>query len=117
MEDPYQSLSINKGVLEITFNIFHNIGSWFVTDAIYKFRYLQGQFVLIGADKHSFHRATHDYEKYSYNFLTRKRSLTKGNDNNGTAKPSLKAIKISSLKTLKTFVEPFTWEVEKGIFL
>lgn len=117
MEDPYQSLAINKGVLEITFNVFYNMGSWYVTNATYKFRYEQGQFVLIGADNSSFHRATHDYENYSYNFLTKKRALTKGNDNNGKEKTTWKTVKISTLKTLKTFAEPFSWEVEKDIFL
>jgi hypothetical protein len=74
-------------------------------------------FVLIGADNSSFHRATHDYENYSYNFLTKKRTLTKGNDNNGKEKTTWKTVKISTLKTLKTFAEPFTWEVEKDIYL
>lgn len=117
MEDPYQGLAINKGVLEITFNIFYNMGSWYVTNASYKFRYQQGEFVLIGADNYSFHRATHDFEDYSYNFLTRKRILTKGNDNNGTKKSTSKTLSLSTLKTLKTFKEPFTWEVEKDVVL
>ena len=117
MDEPYQSLAINKEVLEITFNISYNMGSWYVTNATYKFRYQHGQFVLIGANNSTFHRATNDYENYSYNFITKKRSLTKGNDNNGIEKTTWKTIKISTLKTLKTFREPFTWEVEKDIFL
>lgn len=117
MDDPYKSLSINKRVLEITFNIFFNMGSWYVTNASYKFRYQQGQFVLIGADNSSFHRASHDYENYSYNFLTKKRFLTKGNDIKGTKKTTWKPLKITTLKTLKAFPEPFTWEVEKNVYL
>jgi hypothetical protein len=117
MEDPYESLAINKEVLEISFNIFYNMGSWYVTNATYKFRYQQGQFVLIGAENSSFHRSTHDYENYSYNFLAKKRSLTKGNDNKGAEKTTWKTVKIPTLKTLKTFAEPFTWEVEKDIYL
>ena len=117
MEDPYQEMMIDKGVLEIKFHLFYNMGSWYVTNSTYKFRYQHGQLVLIGADNFSFHRATHDYENYSYNFLTRKRILTKGNDNKGTKKSSSKTISISALKTLKSFSEPFTWEVEKDIYL
>ena len=117
MEDPYQEMRVNKGVLEIKFHLFYNMGSWYVTNSTYKFRYQQGQFNLIGVDNFSFHRATHDYEDYSYNFLTRKRILTKGNDNKGTKKSSSKTIIISTLKTLKSFSEPFTWEVEKDIYL
>jgi len=117
MDDPYQEFAINKGVLEIKFHLFYNMGSWYITNAAYKFRYQGGQFVLIGADNYSFHRATHDYEDYSYNFLTKKRILTKGNDNNGTKKNSSKTLTISTLKTLKTLSEPFTWQVEENIYL
>jgi len=117
MDDPYQELSINKDVLEVKFYVFYNMGSWYIINASYKFRYFHREFVLIGADNSSFHRATHDYEYYSYNFLTKKRILIKGNDNNGTKKTSTKAITISTLKTIKTLKEPFTWEVEKNIYL
>jgi len=118
MGDPYQALAINNGKLEVKFHLFNNMGSWYVTNAVYKFRVQQqGQFVLIGADKSSFHRATHDFEHYSYNFLTKKRALTKGNDEKGTKKTTWKSLNISELKTLNTFNEPFTWEVETDIYL
>ena len=117
MDDPYQELAVNKGILEIKFHFFYNMGSWYVTNAVYKFRFQQGQLVLIGADNSSFHRATHDFEDYSYNFLTKKRALTKGNDNKGTKKTTWKPLNISQLKTLKTISEPFTWEVEKDFYL
>ncbi|MBC7829669.1 MAG: hypothetical protein H7122_18140 [Chitinophagaceae bacterium] len=117
MDDPYQELKIDKGVLRIRFHMFYNIGSWYVTNTSYKFRYQQGEFILIGADYYSFHRASLDFEEYSYNFLTKKRSFTKGNDNKGTKKTTWKSVKISMPKTLKTFKEPFTWEVEKDLYL
>ncbi|MBX3254609.1 MAG: hypothetical protein KF862_10755 [Chitinophagaceae bacterium] len=117
MDDPYQEVAINKGILEIRFQLFYNAGSWYVTNTAYKFRYRQKQFALIGADKYSFHRATHDYENYSYNFLTKRRLLTKGNDDTGTKKTSRKSLTFRELKALKTFSEPFTWEVENDIFL
>ena len=117
MDDPYQELSINNGILEIKFHLFYNIGSWYVTNTVYKFRYQKGEFMLIGADKSSFHRATHDFEDYSYNFLTKKRALTKGNDNKGTKITTGKLLNIPKLKTLKTIREPFTWEVETDLYL
>jgi hypothetical protein len=117
MEEPYQELAIDNGVLEIGFHIFYNMGSWSIINATYKFRYQDNNFVLIGADNSTFNRATHDFEDYSYNFLTKKRSLTKGNDNNGTKKTTWKTLNISALKTLKTFAEPFSWEVEENVYL
>ncbi len=116
-DDPYQELKIAGGILHIEFHLFYNMGSWYVTNAAYKFRYQKAQLVLIGADYFSFHRATHDFEEYSYNFLTRKRVLTKGNDNTGAKKTSWISLTAGPLKTLATFTEPFTWEVEKDVFL
>jgi hypothetical protein len=117
MGDPYQDLAIHNGILEVKFHLFSNMGSWYVTNAVYKFRFQQGQCLLIGADNSSFHRATHDFEDYSYSFLTKKRALTKGNDNKGTKKTTWKSLNILQLKTLKTFSEPFTWEVETDLYL
>jgi hypothetical protein len=117
MDDPYQQLAVNNGILEVKFHLIYNMGSWYVINATYKFRYQQGQFVLIGANHSSFHRGTHDFEDYSYNFLTKKRAFKKGNDNKETQKTIWKPVNVSVLKTLKTFKEPFTWEVEKDVFL
>jgi hypothetical protein len=117
MDDPYQRMAINNGILQIKFHLFYSMGSRYVTNAVYKFRYQQGQFLLIGADNSSFHRATHDFEDYRYNFLTKKRTLIKGNDNKGTKKTTYKSLNISQLKTLKTCSEPFSWEVETNLYL
>ena len=111
MEDPYQQIKITNGVLRINFQLFYNAGSWDVTNASYKFRYDKNQFILISARKNIFNRATHDEADYSYDFLAKKRILTKGN------KKTSKRITIVPLKTLKTFPKPFTWEVEKGVYL
>jgi hypothetical protein len=117
MEDPFVDVAINKGVLDIRFRQFATIGSWYVTNFSYKFRYQQGELTLIGADRNSFHRSSHDYDNYSYNFLTKKRERVEGNDNEGKPKKTLKAIALPELKTLKTFTTPFSWEVETDIFL
>ncbi len=39
MEEPYQDISIYKGVLKIDFQIFMNMGSWGMSNNFYKFRY------------------------------------------------------------------------------
>ena len=117
LEDPYQEIEITKGILMVKFQLFYNMGSWYTTNTSYKFHYQNNQFALIGADYYSFHRATHDYEEYSFNFLSKKRSLKKGNEKEKTKKTAWSAIKISELKTLETLKKPFDWEIEEGILL
>lgn len=117
MDDPYQSIKIDKGILQLSFRLFYYMGSYSVNTATYKFRYQNSQFTLIGADNNSFDRASHDFEEYSYNFLTRKRSLTTGNDENRTKKTEWKTFNLTTPKTLKTFSKPFTWEVEENVYL
>ncbi len=117
MDDPYQGITINKGVLNINFHQFYNMGSWYTTNSTYKFRYNKKQFVLIGTELSTIHRATLDYEEYSYNFLTKKRNYTKGNDKNGNKKTSVRIFSLPSLKTLKTCKEPYSWEIETDVYL
>ena len=117
MDDPFEMIRIQNGVLQLSFRLFFNVGSWYVTTSSYKFRYGNGQFVLIGADYMALHRASLDYEEYSYNFLTRKRSHIKGNEEKGTKQQAWKTFQLAMPQTLKTFKKPFTWEVEKNIFL
>ena len=117
MDDPYEETRISNGTLKIKFRLFYNMGSWYVTNTSYTFRYQQEEFALIGADYLSFHRATSDFEEYSYNFLTKKRSLKTGNDKHGGTKTTWKSLNLATLKTLGTLKEPFTWEVERNIYL
>ncbi|RYY19481.1 MAG: hypothetical protein EOO04_21930 [Chitinophagaceae bacterium] len=117
MDDPFQKIIINDGILTITFQQFYTIGSWYVTNALYRFRYQQSQLRLVGAEYSSLHRASNEYENYSYNFLTNKRSYTKGINHKPGAKTTWKTLNIPALKTLKTFRKPFTWEVEKEVYI
>lgn len=117
MDDPYQGITIDKGILKLDFHLFYNMGSWYSTSSTYKFRFDKKAFVLIGADLSTIHRATLDYEDYSYNFLTKKRSYTKGNDQSGTKKTTQKIFSLTSFKTFKTFKEPYSWEIETDINL
>jgi len=117
MDDPYQGITIDKGVLKLDFHLFYNAGSWYSTNSAYKFRYDGSRFILIGADLLNIHRATLEYQEYSYNFLTKKRSYTKGNEQTGTKKTSVSILDLSSFKTFKTFKEPYSWEIETAINL
>ena len=118
-DDPLQSIKINsKGVLQIDYHIFYSTGTWYVTDTSYKFRYQSNEFVLIGADYRSFHRASGDYEEASYNFLTKRWSMKKGTEKPGN-KPvtEWKDLNLKQLKTLKTLRQPFKWQVTEGIYI
>lgn len=117
MEDPYQDILINNGILKISFQIFMNVGSWGMSDNFYKFRYQEHDFVLIGADYNYTHRGSGETENRSYNFLTSKVKISTGTINNNTQKISWRKFNIKKLKTLKTFIRPFTWEVEKYYYL
>lgn len=118
MEDPFDGMNIVNRVLEIKFRYWYNIGTYYMGFTSYKFRYQDEDFKLIGADYKTFHRASHDYEDRSYNFLTKKRSVIKGNDNEDK-KPTTEwgKINLPELKTFKTFTKPNTWEVEEFIYL
>src|SRR3989339_232025 len=124
MDDPYQGISIAKGILILDFNQFYFSGSWYFKNSTYKFRFDSKKFVLIGADISTMDRSTLDFEDYSYNFLTKKRIYTKGNgsytkgkDQNGYQKSILKSFTLPSLKTFKTFKDPYTWEIDSEVSL
>ncbi len=117
MDDPYQGILIEKGILKIDFHLFSNMGSWYTTSSNYKFLYNGFNFILIGADHLTIHRATLDYEDYSYNFQSKKRSYTKGNEQRGTKKTSIKILTKKSFYTFKTCKQPFSLEIEPGVYL
>src|SRR6185436_12609485 len=79
-DDPYQSITINKGILTIDFQLAYGIGSWYITNSSYSFRLQNDNFVLVSAIKNLFNRATHNFENYSFDFLQKKWKLVKGNE-------------------------------------
>lgn len=117
MEDPYQDISIDKGVLRIDFQIFMNMGAWGMSYNSYKFRYQDNEFVLIGADYNSVNRGSRETECRSYNFLTKKVEIAIGTIESDKLKTSWRTIDLKELKTIETFKQPFTWEVEKDYYL
>jgi hypothetical protein len=117
MEDPYEDISIYNGVLKIDFHIFMNMGGWGMSNNSYKFRYQDNEFVLIGADDNYVNRGSGETEDRSYNFLTKKVKVATGTIESDKQKIVRRTIDLKELKTIKTFKQPFTWEVEKDYYL
>lgn len=116
MQDPFRSIGIKKGILEIGFQLLHRTGNWDEINSIYKFRW-QGNFALIGADLHIFKKADSQHFDYSYNFSTMQRDLTKSTVNGIPVTTTEAIFPDYGLKNLGTIRPPFTWEIENGIFL
>jgi hypothetical protein len=109
--DRFDSMTINKGVLEISFQS-HGISS--ASARLYKFRYQQEQFVLIGADFSHVNMFDESAFTYSYNFLTKKRKYTTSEKQ---GKAEWKRLDIPELKTLGSFRKALAWNIEKGVYL
>lgn len=117
MEEPFQDISISKGVLRIDFQIFMNMGGWGMSNNTYKFRYEDKEFILIGADYNSTNRGSGEMEDRSYNFISKKVKTSTGNISTDKQKTEWRKFQIEKLKTFKTFIQPFTWEVEQDCYL
>ena len=92
MDDPFQNISIINQILQIDFSIFYKMGSWETSTNSYKFRFQDNKFKLIGADYNSTSRNTGETEDRSYNFLTKKVKVTRGNIENDQQKNKMEAI-------------------------
>jgi hypothetical protein len=113
-DDPFTLMNIENGLLIIKFSFDYIYGNFYFYT--YKFRFEKGQFLLIGADAQYVTRRTMDFETSSYNFLTKKWSLTIGTNTNQeppnlTEKKETFDLEIDKLKTLKTMDRPGTWQV------
>jgi hypothetical protein len=118
MEEPFQEVHIIKGILEFNFEIFMNAGGWGMSNHLYKFRFQNGAFALIGADKTETQRNTGEMESRSFNFVTGKVQITTGNiSGKPKDKTRWKTYRSKELKTFETFNKPFEWEIETDYFL
>jgi hypothetical protein len=117
MEEPFQDISISGGVLKIDFTIFMNAGGWGMSNNSYKFRYQGNKFYLIGADYNYTNRGSGETEDRSYNFITKKVKVATGTISSDKQKIVWRTFQLKEIKTLETFIQPFTWEVEKDYFL
>ncbi len=116
--EPFQDMSIKNGVLQIDLELWQSAGGWGMTHASYKFRYRSGEFELIGADRNDAMRNTGEMETVSYNFLTNRVKVSKGNfSEDKKDKVTWRNLPRRALKTLKTFPKPFEWEIEKDTFI
>lgn len=118
MDEPFEGFSISeKGVLDINFRFWYSAGSWSMSNHKYKFRFQDNEFVLIGYDSNTAHRASGETTDYSINFLTRKMQITKGNfSNDDPESVEWKKFSLEKLMTIKTIKKPFEIEFE-GIYL
>ena len=123
--EPFQGMSIKKGVLKIAFELWLSAGGWEATNATYKFRYQNHQLFLIGADREDYMRNSIETYKESYNFLSRKVKITEGlrkdieNPETYKTKTTIKWRQLPQVKPrgLKDLGPAFSWEIEPGYFL
>ena len=114
MTEPFQDVSIRRGVLTFIFEEFYSAGSWSMSNRTYKFRFQNGEMTLIGVDKTSVQRSTGDIETRSYNLSTQRMTIEVGNiSDDGKGKVTRKAIRVRPLPTLKSVKPMFTWAIEK----
>jgi hypothetical protein len=111
--DPFQSASIQKGVLELNFK---RIDSLKIVDCAYKFRWDKSLFPLIGAEL-NYQNPDSTYIHYSYNFLTLLREIRKGKIGDTWAQIGGAFYPDFPAKNLFSILSPFTWEVEDGVYL
>jgi len=117
MDEPFGDITITNGVLKLDFHIWYSMGSWSTIESSYKFRYDNNVFTLVGADYIYLLRNTGDTDERSYNFITNKVQVKTTKGSNGNTKTTWKNLQLTTLKTFKTFTEPYSWEIEKNIML
>ncbi|WP_158590253.1 hypothetical protein [Deinococcus sp. RM] len=70
MEDPFDGIKAFGRGFRLTLREFYWMGSWTAGSVTFTVRWQDGCFRVIGYDRYIFHRATHDSETVSINFLT-----------------------------------------------
>lgn len=122
--EPFQDLSIRRGVLRIDFELWVSAGGWGATNANHKFRFQNGKFYLIGADREDYMRNDSMAYVTSYNFSTmRVKHVEKVRENLDSSpenrKPIITREKMRNVKIrrLCDLGSAFSWEVEKGQFI
>ena len=121
--EPFQTMSINNGVLKVEFELWQSAGSWGATNASYKFKFINSKFILIGVDRRDYMRNDSTYKTHSFNFLTKKMKITTGirsdlDEENPIrrTKPTIvwKSIK-AKRRSLASHGPAFGWEIEPDI--
>ncbi|WP_052123214.1 hypothetical protein [Flavobacterium beibuense] len=81
LDDPFTTadeMTITKEVLSINFRTWLSCGSYGISNETFKLRYQDSHFVLIGYDLWESSRNAGDITETSINFLTKKKSITTG---------------------------------------
>lgn len=118
MSEPFQSLEIKNRVFQLDFEVWYSAGSWAASQISYKFRFQNGDFVLIGVDKTESMRNSGEMETRSYNFLTNKVKISTGNfSSDAPLKVRWRNFKLRKLKTFDTFKKPLSWEIEPDYYV
>ena len=115
--EPFQEVRIKNGILELSFELFSSAGSWSMTSSSYRFKFLNGEFVLVGADKTDSMRNSGEMKSRSYNFLTSRLKVSTGNFSSDREKVRWRTYRLKKLKTLDTFKAPFSWKIESDYYL
>lgn len=116
-DDPFVVIFIAGGILQIDFQYNRSDSHDDLSTSAYKFRYDGRHFVLIGADISITGRMSFTFQKYSYNFLTRKGVFTTGDLGEAADKTLTKTLALPVPKTLDTFAQPGTWMLDENFFL
>jgi len=102
-------ISIQNGLLKISYQYWSSCGSWYVTNKDYTFRFQSQKFELIGYDDYNLHRSSGEKSSTSINFSTKKMSETYGgnefNDEENKPKTVWKTLRPSKLLSLATLTE------------
>lgn len=118
MEEPFQEVKIEKGVLHAIVTEFYSAGSWTMTNRTYKFRFQNDDLELIGLEYTNVRRNTGEIVTRSYNFSTGKAIKNEGRvDDDGKGKETRYDFKLRPLITLKNLPSPFTWQIEEDVLI
>lgn len=72
-EDPFNGIEIKRGTLQVALTEFRSAGSYSAGSQNFTFRWQDSDFLLIGYDVRSVHRASGETSEESYNFLTQRK--------------------------------------------
>lgn len=79
IEDPYETMSIEDGKLNLDIRFFASAGSWIMTNRNFQFRWDGKAMALIGFDMARTHRASGEMRQTSVNYLSGRRQDSLGN--------------------------------------
>ena len=118
MDEPFESILVKNGVLEIHVQSFFNAGGWSASNTVYKFQLRDGKFVLIGAERDEVQRNTGEDTSYSYNFLTGKLKIIRSNIQDDSGKHiTWKKISKEHLRDIDQFKTLYEWQVVPDCYL